>query len=164
MAIRNTPLAAEGVGATSGSVSGAIIGGGIGGPAGAAVGAVIGAAAGAVVGYGLARALEPAEEDAYWLTAFRSRPYVKPGSTYDDYRDAYRYGWRSRLHESRSFEEAAEDLERGWEEAKADSMLEWCDAKYAVRDGWHRVEPLLIHNPPGRHRTKRHLTHSSEPF
>jgi len=138
-------------------MSGAIIGGGIAGPAGAAVGAVIGAAAGAVAGYGLARALEPAEEDAYWLTAFRSRPYVKPGSIYEDYRDAYQYGWHSRLHESRSFGEAVEDLERGWDAARADSTLDWSEAKYAVRDGWYRVEPLLIRTPVSRH----HPTHSS---
>jgi hypothetical protein len=32
-------------------------------------------------------------EDTYWRNEFRTRPYVRSGSSYDEYRDAYRYGW-----------------------------------------------------------------------
>ena len=35
-------------------------------------------------------------EDTYWRNEFRTRPYVRSGSSYDEYRDAYRYGWESR--------------------------------------------------------------------
>ena len=39
-------------------------------------------------------------EDTYWRNEFRTRPYVRPGSSYDEYRDAYRYGWESRAARS----------------------------------------------------------------
>lgn len=132
----NKKSGAEGVTAASGTVSGAIIGGGLGGPAGAAVGAVIGAAAGAMVGYSLARALVPAEEDAYWRSTFHSRPYVKPGSSYADYRDAYRYGWESAARDERAFDQAASDIEREWNADRDGSTLSWDDARDAVRDGF----------------------------
>ena len=68
-----------GVGAAGGAVTGAAIGTAVGGPAGTAVGGAVGAAAGALAGQGLAEAIDPAVEDAYWRENYTLRPYVDRG-------------------------------------------------------------------------------------
>ena len=55
-----------GAGAAGGGVAGAAVGGAIGGAVGAGVGAVIGGAAGAYGGRGVAEAVNPTQEEAYW--------------------------------------------------------------------------------------------------
>ena len=87
--------------------------------------------------------VDPAVEDAYWSDHYRTRPYVKAGAPYSDYRDAYRYGWESRAKARAKWEDISDDLARGWDKAKAKSRLAWEDAKDAVRDGWHRIERVL---------------------
>ena len=90
---------ATGVGAVVGGAAGGIAGGaaagaavgGMTGPVGAAVGAVVGAVAGAMAGKGIANAIDPVAEDAYWRDNYSSRPYAS-GSDYDEYRPAYGYG------------------------------------------------------------------------
>lgn len=82
-------------------------------------------------------------EDAYWRDNYSTRPYVRPGAAYDDYRDAYRYGWESRAQAASKWDDVSNDLERGWDKAKAKSRLAWAEAKEAVRDAWHRVEDAL---------------------
>jgi phage tail tape-measure protein len=134
---------AEGVGAAGGAVAGLTAGAAVGGPVGAVVGAAVGAVAGGLAGHGVAEAFDPDVEDAYWRDNYMSRPYVKPGSSYDDYRDAYLYGGSTRAKVLSTWDEAERDLERGWDTAKAKSNLAWNDAKHAVRDGWHRVERAL---------------------
>jgi hypothetical protein len=134
---------AEGVGAAGGAVTGMTVGASVGGPPGAVVGAAIGAVAGGMAGHGVSAAFDPEVEDAYWRDNYSSRPYVKPGSAYDDYQPAYRYGWESRAKYNSSWDEASSDIERGWDNAKSNSRLAWNDAKDAVRDGWHRVERAL---------------------
>ena len=133
----------EGVGAAGGAVTGMAVGASVGGPVGAVVGAAVGAVAGGAAGHGIAAAIDPDVEDAYWRDNYSSRPYVKPGSPYSDYRDAYRYGWESRGKFTSTWDDASNDLERGWDKAKTESRLGWNDAKQAVRDGWHRVERAL---------------------
>lgn len=133
----------EGVGAAGGAVTGMTIGASVGGPVGAVVGAAIGGAAGGLAGHGIAAAIDPDVEDAYWRENYRTRPYVRAGADYDDYSDAYRYGWESRANAAGSWDETSSDLERGWDKAKAKSRLGWVEAKDAVRDGWHRVERAL---------------------
>src|SRR6188508_1869721 len=54
-----------GVGAAGGGAAGAAIGS-VGGPVGTAVGAVIGAVAGGLAGKGVAEAIDPTAENAYW--------------------------------------------------------------------------------------------------
>lgn len=136
---KNRPVA-EGVGAAGGAVAGMAAGAAIGGPAGAVVGAAIGAVAGGMTGHGASVAFDPKVEDGYWRDNFRARPYVTSGTQYDEYRDAYRYGGESRAQMKNSFDEAANDLEAGWDKSKANSKLAWHEAKDAVKDGWHRVE------------------------
>ncbi len=134
----------ESVGAASGAAAGMATGAVVGGPVGAVVGAAVGAVAGGMAGHGVAAAFDPEVEDRYWRDNYSTRPYVASGSTYDDYRDAYRYGGESAASRTyRTFDEAETSLEAGWDQARAKSRLAWRDAREAVRDGWHRVERAL---------------------
>jgi hypothetical protein len=134
----------EGVGAAGGAIGGMTVGAAVGGPAGAVVGAAVGAVAGGLAGHGVAAAIDPEVEDAYWRENYRNRPYVRAGADYDNtYRDAYRYGWESRTRATGAWDDTSSDLERGWESAKGNSRLAWHEAKDAVRDGWHRVERAI---------------------
>jgi hypothetical protein len=129
-----------GVGAAGAGAAGAAIGA-VAGPIGAAVGAVVGAVAGGLAGKGVAEAVNPTEEDNYWRDNYASRPYVQPGTTYDEYSPAYRYGWESQSRYSgKKFEDVETDLSRDWDRAKGRSRLDWEKAKSAARDAWDRVE------------------------
>jgi hypothetical protein len=118
--------------------------GSVAGPIGTAVGAVIGAVAGGLAGKGVAEAVNPTAEEAYWRENYRHRPYYSADTEYDDYAPAYRYGWESRTqYAGRKYDDVESDLERGWEKAKGKSRLGWERAKHATRDAWHRVERAL---------------------
>lgn len=91
----------------------------------------------------MAEGFDPDVEDTYWRDHYASRPYVRPGSSSDDYRSAYLYGGSRRASLNTTWDEAEHDLERGWDTAKDKSRLAWNDARNAVRDGWHRVERAL---------------------
>src|SRR5215212_2823731 len=84
-----------GVGAAGAGAAGALIGS-VAGPIGSAVGAVVGAVAGGLAGKGVAEAVNPTAEDAYWREQYRNRPYYDENTAYDEYAPAYRYGWESR--------------------------------------------------------------------
>ena len=114
-----------GVGAAGGAATGAAIGGAVGGPAGALIGAAIGGIAGGFAGKGIAEAVNPTEEDAYWRSNYASRPYAQ-GRSYDQLRPAYEHGWNSRIqHHGRTWNEAENDIQSGWEKAKAKTNLGW---------------------------------------
>lgn len=141
--------AAKGVGAVVGGVGGGVAGGvaagaavgGMTGPVGAAVGAAVGAVVGAVAGKGIAKAADPAQEEAYWRDNYSTRPYVDRESRFDDYGPAYRYGVDSySKYPNRSFDEVEPELGRDWNNSRSGSSLEWERAKHASRDAWHRVE------------------------
>ncbi len=133
----------QGVGAAGGAVAGLAVGAAVGGPVGAVVGAAVGAIAGGAAGQGIAAAFDGSPDDHYWRENYSRRPYVKAGAAYDDYQDAYRYGWEARKNNDSPWDEASHNLEQGWEKAKLKSRLAWIDAKEAVRDGWHSVERAL---------------------
>ncbi|HEV7514894.1 MAG TPA: glycine zipper family protein [Thermoanaerobaculia bacterium] len=127
-----------GVGAAGGAATGAAVGGAVGGPVGALLGAAIGGIAGGFAGKGVAEAVNPTEEDAYWRSNYANRPYAQ-GRSYDQLRPAYEYGWNSRVaHHGRNWNEAESDLQSGWDKAKTN--LGWHEAKGAVQDAWNRVD------------------------
>ena len=129
-----------GVGAASAGMAGALIGA-VAGPVGIAVGAAVGAVAGGLAGKGVAEAVNPTAEDAYWREEYRNRPYYDHGVAYDEFAPAYRYGWESRgRYSGRRYDEVESDLGRDWERFKGKSRLNWERAKMAARDAWHRVE------------------------
>jgi hypothetical protein len=128
-----------GVGAALGGAAAGAATGTVAGPVGTVVGAAVGAVVGGLAGKGVAEAIDPTREDAYWRENYKSRPYVGAGS-YDDYGPAYAYGVTSySKHAGRSFDEVEADLARDWGTARGRSSLGWDRAKEATRDAWDRV-------------------------
>jgi len=134
-----------GLGAAGGGAAGATIGA-VGGPVGAAVGAVIGAVAGGLAGKGVAEAVDPTAEDAYWEKNHRNQPYYESGSEYSDYGPAYRSGYNGYATHGtagRKFDEVESELKQSYEAAKGKSRVGWEKAKQASRAAWDRVERAI---------------------
>ncbi|MCR5867246.1 MAG: glycine zipper domain-containing protein [Aquincola tertiaricarbonis] len=149
---------ATGTGAVVGGVAGGVAGGaaagaavgGMTGPVGAVVGAAVGAVAGALAGKGIGKAVDPAAEETYWRDNYASRPYVTPGSTYDDYGPAYRHGVDAySRYPDRNYDDIESDLSRDWGTSRGNSSLEWEHAKHASRDAWHRLSNRVERAVPG---------------
>jgi hypothetical protein len=110
------------------------------------VGTVIGAVAGGLAGKGVAEAVDPTAENAYWEKSYRNEPYYEQGTEYSDYEPAYRTGYQSyATHgvQGRRFEDVEPDLRREYEATKGTSRLGWEKAKAASRAAWDRVERAL---------------------
>ncbi len=142
--------AGTGLGAAAGGVAVGALAGSFAGPVGTVVGAAIGAVAGGLAGRGIADAIDTAAEEGYWRENFSSRPYVKRGSAFEVYGQAYRFGVESyaRLGDH-SFEQAEPELEREWKRAKGGSQLSWASAKDAARDAWQHVSDSIERVTPG---------------
>jgi hypothetical protein len=133
----------------SGEVGAHPIGVGLGAAAagmafGAAVGAAVGAIAGGLAGKGVAEAIEPTAEDAYWRANYASRAYATPRDADDEWGPAYAYGVAHynrnvATHPGASFEELEPEMERGWEEARGQSSMEWTRARLAAYDAWQNA-------------------------
>ncbi|MCR5864065.1 hypothetical protein [Aquincola sp. J276] len=134
-------------GVTGGIAAGAAIGG-MTGPVGAVVGAAVGAVAGALAGK--AAKADPAVENEYWRDNYSSRPYVTPGSTYDDYGPAYSHGVNAyERYPERSFDDVEHELSKDWGTTRGSSKLEWEHAKHASRDAWERLSDRVESAVPG---------------
>lgn len=134
-----------GVGAAAGGATGAALGM-AGGPVGVAVGAAIGAVAGGLAGKGVAEAVDPTAEEAYWNDRFQAEPYYERDLTYNDYGPAYRTGFTGYTNyglNGRDFDSAQADLQRDYEKERGSSRLDWEKAKAASRAAWDRVERKL---------------------
>lgn len=118
-------------------------------PVGLAVGAVVGAVAGALAGKGIADAVDPVAEDAYWRDNYANRSYAN-GSDYEQYRPAYGYGVDAHTRfPGRTFDELEPELGRDWKSRRGDSSLEWDRAKHATHDAWQRVSDSVERATPG---------------
>jgi hypothetical protein len=141
------------VGAAAAGAAGAAIGSvvpGVGTAIGGAVGAVVGAVAGGLAGKGVAEAINPTEEDAYWRNEYRNRPYYQSGADYDQYEPAYRYGYTSAAaHRGRRWDDVENDLGRDWETHRGRSGMKWDNAKLAARDAWDRASDKVERAIPG---------------
>ncbi|WOP16736.1 hypothetical protein [Ottowia sp. SB7-C50] len=135
------------VGTTVGGLGGAAAGaamGAVAGPVGMAAGAVAGALAGAAAGHGVARAVNPTAEDAYWRDSYTLAPGYRDGYTYDDYGPAYRLGYDGYgRYTGRTYDEVEPTLAREWDAIKGKSRLTWEEAKASTRAAWHRIERAL---------------------
>lgn len=135
-----------GIGAASVGAVGAAIGA-VAGPIGALAGAAIGSVVGGLAGHGIAEAIDPTADEAFWREEFRKRPYYKEGHTYEDYAPAYRLGTETRVRQwrnpIRSFENIEGEVGSTWDDVRGDSRLAWEDARHAVRDAWHRTGDRL---------------------
>ncbi|MGC9260902.1 MAG: hypothetical protein ACP5I8_12635 [Phycisphaerae bacterium] len=137
-----------GVGAATGGVIGGVaagaaigtIAGPVGTLAGAAAGAAVGAFAGGLAGKAVAEDVDPTIEHGFWRSTYSARPYVKKGTTHEDYAPAYQYGWESHIHyQDRTFEESEPILARDWPKHQGRSTLTWEHAKDAAHDSWERI-------------------------
>jgi hypothetical protein len=104
-----------GVGAVLGGAAAGAVTGTVAGPVGTLAGAAVGAGVGGLAGKGVAEAIDPTREEAYWHSNFTGRSYVEGGSTFDDYGPAYGYGVESfARYPGRVFVDVEPDLSRGW--------------------------------------------------
>jgi hypothetical protein len=81
------------------------------------------------------------DEDTYWRSNYRSRPYGSSADRdYDFYQPGYRYGYEAanRYH-GRSWSDVEADLSRDWNSYQHRGNSTWEQIKDAVRDAWDRV-------------------------
>ena len=153
---------ATSAGTLGGAAAGAAIGA-VGGPVGAVVGGIVGGVVGGLAGNEMAESARPTintpegialsgeekfqDHDHYWREQHHQTPYYNESRTvygdldYDrDYRGAYRLGYENRAHyDGKEFNEAEPDLRTQWDQVKGESRLNWEEAKFAVKDAWHRA-------------------------
>ncbi len=133
-----------GVGAVAGAAAAGAAVGTVAGPIGTLVGAATGAVVGGLAGKGVAEAIDPTLEDAYWRENYSERPYVAQGSTYDDYGPAYGFGVDAvSRYPERSFDDVEPELSQQWGDRRGASGLRWDSARDAARDAWTRARGPL---------------------
>ena len=83
--------------------------------------------------------LDWVEEDEYWRTNYRNRPYAATDD-YATWQPAYRYGYESaRKYQNQKWEDAEKDLRSRWASYEHRGTSTWERVKDAVRDAWNRV-------------------------
>ena len=129
-----------GVGAALGGAAAGAAAGTVVGPVGTIVGAAVGAVIGGLAGKGVAEAVDPTREDAFWRDNYSGRPYVERGSSYDDYGPAYGFGVNAfSRYPGRTFDAVEPEMSRQWSAGSGSSTLRWDSARPAARDAWNRV-------------------------
>lgn len=135
------------VGAGTGAVAGAVTGAAVGsaaGPVGTLVGAIAGGMVGAKAGDSIAEAVNPTQYVEHFQTQYKSAPYYTSGREWSDYEPAYKYGYETYgQYRGKKFDDIEGDLERNWDNTRANSRLAWNEARDAVRDGWHHIERAM---------------------
>jgi len=102
-----------------------------------------------MAGKGIANAVDPVAEDAYWRDNYSKRPYAS-GSDYEEYGPAYGYGVDAYTrYPGRTFDEVESELGRDWTSRRGHSRLEWDSAKHAARDAWQRLSDAVERATPG---------------
>lgn len=138
-----------GVGAGGGGLTGAAIGGAVGGPVGAAVGAVVGGVVGAYSGRGVAEAVNPTVEDAFWRENHGSQEWAREGSTYDEYAPAYRTGYEGVMkYAGRDYEQVETDLALDYQKHDPNTALPW---ESGTPRSESRMAACLRHGHASRH-------------
>ena len=139
-----------GLGAALGGAAAGAATGTVAGPVGTVIGAAVGAIIGGLAGKGVAEAIDPTVEAAFWRDNFSSRPYVESSASFDDYGPAYNYGVDSfGKNNGRSFDEVEPELSRDWNSSRGSSNLTWDKAKSASRDAWNKVSDAAERAIPG---------------
>jgi hypothetical protein len=86
-----------------------------------------------------------AAEEAFWRSAYPSRPYYVADVPFETYAAAYRHGWESRTkHPERTFADVEADLRGEWEKSEGGRQLDWDRARPAVSDAWDRTDVNLL--------------------
>lgn len=129
-----------GVGAAVGGAAAGAAAGTVVGPVGTVIGAAVGAVVGGLAGKGVAEAIDPTREDAYWRDNYGSRPYVEQGASYDDYGPAYGLGVDAySRNPGRTFEDVEPEMSSRWGTSAGSSRLPWSNARHAAQDAWNRA-------------------------
>jgi hypothetical protein len=132
-----------GLGAAAGGMAAGAATGSFAGPVGTAVGAAVGAVVGGLAGKGVAEAIDPTAEEAYWAENYETEPYYESTYTFDDYRPGYRTGWEARArYQGRSFDDIETDLRSDYERNRGESRLEWEQNRRAARAAWDRFDEI----------------------
>lgn len=80
------------------------------------------------------------DEDTYWRTNYRNRPYATSGSSYDAYQPGYRFGYEAaNRYRDRDWNDVESELSRSWNTYEYRGNSTWEQIKGAVRDAWDRV-------------------------
>lgn len=81
------------------------------------------------------------DEDTYWRSNWRSRPYATGSSyDYDYYQPGYRYGYEAaNRYADRDWNDVETDLRSSWDRYEHRGTSTWDQVKDAVRDAWDRV-------------------------
>jgi hypothetical protein len=96
------------------------------------------------------RVIDLNAEEAYWRQAHTSRPYYVEGTSFTEYKPAYRYGADAHTrYPGRSFDDIDSDLGNDWDRYKGTSSLAWDRAKHAARDAWERTKDFFERVTPG---------------
>ena len=130
-----------GLGAAAGGMAIGAAVGTVAGPLGTAIGALVGAVAGGLAGKGVAEAIDPTAEDAYWRANYASRAYATPRDPDDDWGPAYAYGvahYNRNVDPAATFEDLEPAMEQGWNKARGTSSMEWTRARLAAYDAWQK--------------------------
>lgn len=107
------------------------------------IGAAVGAVAGGLIGKGIAEAIDPTAEEAYWSQNYEREPYYERGYTYADYHPGYRTGWEGRArYQGRTFDEVEGDLEFDYARNRGKSRLDWEKNRHAARAAWDRFDTV----------------------
>jgi len=79
------------------------------------------------------------DEDAYWRTNYRSRPYASD-TDYESFQPGYRYGFdAANRYGNRDWRDVETELSSGWNSYEHRGKSTWEQVKGAVRDAWDRV-------------------------
>ena len=133
----------EGTGAVTGAVTGAAIGSAAG-PVGSLVGAVAGGVIGAKAGDSIAEAVNPTEYEDHFKKNYTTTSYYDSSRDWNDYEPAYKYGYQTYgTYRGRGFDSVEPELERNRDSTRGNSRLAWCEARGALRDGWHHIERAM---------------------
>ena len=81
------------------------------------------------------------DEDTYWRTNFRNRPYAASGGKdYTFYQPGYRYGFEAaNKFQGHNWNDVEPDLSKNWDSYEHRGSSTWEQMKDAVRDAWDRI-------------------------
>jgi hypothetical protein len=103
----------------------------------------LGGIVGGLAGKGVAEAIDPTAEDAYWRAEHAKQEYaVDSDRPFEDYAQAYRVGYEGcqRCEPGTKFDDVSEELRREFETPGGPPRIDWEDARLAARRAWGRVE------------------------
>jgi len=89
-------------------------------------------------------------EEEYWRTNFASRPYYNEGTSFIEYKPAYRHGADAySKYPGKTWDQTESEIANEWDRVKGTSSLTWEKAKLAARAGWERVKNAFERVIPG---------------